>query len=131
MEDFSIKPGIIGQKEMIVQSKDSAKSFGSGLIEVFATPAMIALMEDTAQFSVQKFLPEGYITLGTAVNIKHLKATPIGMKVKCESKLVNVEGKKLVFEVTALDEKDQIGIGTHTRCIVNAQKFMDKLSQID
>ncbi len=128
--ELNLTIGIIGNKEIIVKTEDTAARYGSGLIEVFATPAMIGLMESTAQLSVQPLLPEGAITLGTEVNIKHLKATPIGMKVKCESKLIAFEGKKLVFEVNAWDEKGEIGSGTHTRYVVDAQKFMEKLSQI-
>jgi len=128
--ELNLTIGIIGNKEIIVKTEDTAARYGSGLIEVFATPAMIGLMESTAQLSVQPILPEGFITLGTEVNIKHLKATPIGMKVKCESKLIAFEGKKLIFEVNAWDEKGEIGSGTHTRYVVDAQKFMEKLSQI-
>ena len=119
--------GIEGEKEIIVQAEDTAARYGSGLIEVFATPAMIGLMESTAQQSVQHLLDDGLITLGTEVNIRHLKATPVGMKVNCKSKLISIEGKKLLFEVNASDETEIIGNGTHTRYIVDAEKFMAKL----
>lgn len=119
--------GIEGEKEIIVQAEDTAARYGSGLIEVFATPAMIGLMESTAQQSVQHLLDDGLITLGTEVNIRHLKATPVGMKVNCKSKLISIEGKKLLFEVNASDETGIIGNGTHTRYIVDAEKFMAKL----
>lgn len=119
--------GIEGEKEIIVQAEDTAARYGSGLIEVFATPAMIGLMESTAQQSVQHLLDDGLITLGTEVNIRHLKATPVGMKVNCKSKLISIEGKKLLFEVNASDETGKIGNGTHTRYIVDAEKFMAKL----
>jgi fluoroacetyl-CoA thioesterase len=119
--------GIEGHSEIIVKIEDTAASYGSGLIEVFATPAMIGLMESTAQLSIQSFLDEGFITLGTEVNIKHLKATPVGMNVRCETKLISIEGKKLVFEVSAFDEVAMIGNGTHSRYIVDAEKFMAKL----
>ena len=119
--------GIEGEKEIIVQTEDTAARYGSGLIEVFATPAMIGLMESTAQQSVQHLLDDGLITLGTEVNIRHLKATPVGMKVNCKSKLISIEGKKLLFEVSASDEAGLIGVGTHSRYIVDAEKFMAKL----
>lgn len=119
--------GIEGHSEIIVKIEDTAASYGSGLIEVFATPAMIGLMESTAQLSIQSFLEVGFITLGTEVNIKHLKATPVGMNVRCETKLISIEGKKLVFEVSAFDEVAMIGNGTHSRYIVDAEKFMAKL----
>ena len=127
--EFNLSIGIKGNKEIRVKTEDTAAYYGSGLIEVFATPAMIGLMENTAQLSVQSFLPKGFITLGTEINVKHLKATPIGMSVKCESKLINIEGKKLFFEVKAWDEKTEIGNGTHTRYIAESQIFMDKLLQ--
>ena len=82
--------GIKGHSNIIVAYKDTAACFGSGLLEVYATPAMISLMESTAQQSVQSYLPENAITLGTEVNIKHIKATPIGLKVECESKLIEI-----------------------------------------
>ncbi|MFZ4741361.1 MAG: thioesterase family protein [Bacteroidales bacterium] len=129
MESLTLTLGIKGVKEIIVKDEDTAAHYGSGLIEVFATPAMIGLMEKTAQQSIQPYLPDGFITLGTEVSIKHLKATLIGIKVKCESKLIRQEGKKLFFEVNVWDENGQIGSGTHARYIVDNQKFMEKLSQ--
>ncbi len=125
--DFEIEEGVIGRMEIVVSKELTAAEYGSGLIEVFATPAMISIMESTAHTSVQKYLPEGFITLGIEVNIKHLKATPVGMKVTCESKLINVDGRKLTFEVNASDEKGLIGTGLHVRFIVETKKFMDKL----
>ncbi len=122
--------GILGNKSTIVSAEQTASKYGSGLIEVFATPAMIGLMESTAQSSIQPYLPKGEITLGIEVNIKHLKATPIGMLVKCESKLIEIKGKTLVFEVIAHDETGLIGTGTHTRYIVDANIFMEKLVKI-
>lgn len=125
--DFEIKEGVIGSMEIVVSKELTAAKYGSGLIEVFATPAMISIMESTAHTSIQKYLPDGFITLGIEVNIKHLKATPVGMKVTCESKLINVDGRKLTFEVNAYDEKGLIGTGLHVRFIVETKKFMDKL----
>jgi len=112
-----------------VGPSDTASHYGSGLIDVFATPAMVALMEKTAQLSVQAQLPEGHITLGTEISVSHVKATPVGMKVVCESHLVSVDGKKLLFKVTAHDEKGLIGEGTHRRYIVEAGRFMEKLTE--
>ena len=123
----TLKPGIKGEQTIIVAEKDTASRYGSELIEVFATPAMIGLMESTAQQSVMPFLSEGSITLGTEVNIKHLKATPIGQKVICYTELSVVDGRQLIFKVNAFDEGGEIGTGTHTRFIVNKEKFMQKL----
>jgi predicted thioesterase len=127
MDLSNLQIGVLGDKELIVSSENTASKYGSGLIDVFATPAMIALMEQTAQLSIQPFLPEGKITLGIEVNIKHLKATPIGVLVKCNSKLIEIDGKTLLFEVFAYDETGLIGKGTHTRYIVDANKFIEKL----
>ncbi|OPZ97029.1 MAG: Fluoroacetyl-CoA thioesterase [Bacteroidetes bacterium ADurb.Bin408] len=120
--------GIRGELSIIVTEKDTAARYGSGLIEVFATPAMIGLMEATAQQSVMSHLPPGSITLGTEVNIKHLKATPIGKKVICYSELKVVDGRRLEFSVQAFDEEGEIGCGTHTRFIVDKEKFINKLN---
>lgn len=127
--EFHIEPGILNSIEKIVEQKDTASSYGSGLIDVFATPAMVGLMENTAQSSLIAYLPPGSITLGIEISVKHMKATPVGMKVRCESKLVRVEGKKLYFELNAWDEKGQIGSGTHTRYIIQVEEFMKKLAE--
>ena len=125
--EHSIRPGIMHTLETVVEAADTANHYGSGLIELFATPAMVALMENTAQSSLTPYLPEGYITLGIEISVKHMKATPVGMKVRCESKLTHVEDKKMYFEVNAWDEQGQIGTGTHIRYMVHAVDFMKKL----
>ncbi len=127
---MDIKPGIKGKQQLIVTDDVTAASYGSGLVEVFATPAMIALMERTCQLSVQKLLDEGYMTVGSLVNVKHLKATPVGMQVECESELTFQDGRRLVFKVSASDERGQIGEGIHERFIVNREEFMHKLNSI-
>jgi fluoroacetyl-CoA thioesterase len=123
----SIETGIRHYKEMMTTSQHSAKSFGSGLVDVFATPAMIALMESTALESIHAIIPEGQTSVGTEINVKHLKATPIGMKVTGESFIREVKYPKIIFEVHAWDEKGLIGIGTHTRVIVDEKVFMENL----
>jgi fluoroacetyl-CoA thioesterase len=125
--NYNLNEGIKGYKEMIVVLEATAARFGSGLVEVFATPAMVALMEGTSQFSIQDLLPEGYITVGTELNIKHLKATPKDKKVWCESELIKIEGRKLTFRVDAWDEQGKIGTGTHQRFVVHGETFMKKL----
>lgn len=122
-----MEPGIKGRQEQLVGRHQTALAYGSGLVEVFATPAMIALMENTAHQSVQDQLPGGHVTVGSEVNIRHLKATPVGARVWAESELTAVEGRKLSFVVRAFDEKGEIGHGTHTRYIVEAAKFMEGL----
>lgn len=125
--EFNIKEGTIGKEEMQVQNEHTASRYGSGLIEVFATPAMVGFMESTAQKSIQHQLPEGFITLGIEINVKHKKATPVGIKVTCESKLVKVDGKKLYFEIKAFDEEAEIGEATHKRYIVEGESFIKNL----
>lgn len=127
--DFNIKAGLRHKTEKVVKANDTASEFGSGLVEVFATPSMIALMENTSYECVQEKLPRGYGTVGFEVNIRHVKATPVGMKVICESELVEVENKRLTFGVKAWDEEGEIGFGTHVRYIINQEKFMEKFSK--
>lgn len=119
-----LKTGIKGKAELTVAEKDTARIYGSGMVDVFATPAMIALMERAAHISVGKFLPEGYLTVGTEINIKHIKATRPGKKVWAESELKFVEGKKLNFGIIAFDEDGKIGFGEHTRYIVAEKDFL-------
>lgn len=123
-----IKVGLSFESEKIVGFQDAATHYGSGMIEVFATPAMIAFMEKTALECVNHFLPDGYTTVGTELHIQHVKATPIGNKVKCKAVVTEVDRKKIVFEVIAEDEKGKIGFGSHTRVIINQAEFMEKLN---
>ncbi len=123
-----MESGIKGRTEIVVTPKESAKTLGSGLLEVYATPAMIALMEGCASQSVAPYLEEGFGTVGTALNVKHLSATPMGMKVYCESELTEVDGRRLVFSVKAYDEAGLIGEGTHERFIINNEKFLAKVN---
>lgn len=121
-----IEIGIKGITDAVVCEKNTAKAMGSGTLEVFATPAMIALMEETASKSVADYLDEGFTTVGTLINVKHLAASPLGMKISCESQLVEADGRRLVFKVFACDEKERIGEGMHERFIVKTDKFLDK-----
>lgn len=125
----TIKEGLKKRIEITTAVKDSARSYGSGLVDVFASPAMIALMENTALQAVSTALEEGYNTVGTAVNVKHIKATPIGMKVYCVAELIKVEGSKLRFQVEAFDEEGKIGFGTHDRYIINMASFLQNLQK--
>jgi len=125
-----IKCGIEHTITITVTEKDTAARYGSGLIEVFATPAMVALMENTAQSSVLPFLPPGFVTVGIEIHVRHIKATPVGMKVSCKSTLTKIDGKKLSFQITAKDENAEIGSAEHIRYIVDAEKFMDRIRHI-
>ncbi len=121
--------GIKGYQEVTACEANSAKTMGSGALDVLATPAMIALMEETAWKSVQPHLEEGQGSVGIQLNVAHLAATPLGMKVHCESEVTAVEGRKLVFKVAAYDEAGLIGEGTHERFIVDNEKFQGKANK--
>ncbi len=124
-----IKPGIKKKIQIKVGPKDTAVQYGSGLVEVFASPAMIALMEKAALEAVAPLLEKGMNTVGSEVNVRHLKPTPVGDVVTCEATLQEVEGRKLVFHVEASDSNGPIGKGTHTRYIINTERFMSGLNK--
>ena len=121
-----LEAGIKGRQEVMVTDENSAAAVGSGLLPVFATPAMVALMEKTACMSVAPYLNDGEGTVGTKLEIAHNAATPVGMQVWCESELVEVDGRRLVFKVEAFDAKGSIGGGTHERFIIKNEKFLAK-----
>ena len=121
--------GIKGRREQTVTAGMSAARIGSGLVEVFATPMMVALIEQTCLESVIPYLEEGQGTVGTLVNVSHVSATPVGMRVWCESELVEVDRRRLVFKVKAYDECGLIGEGTHERFVIDNSKFMEKIKK--
>lgn len=121
-----LEVGIRCEKKVMVTEENTADKMGSGLLPVFATPAMISLMEDAASSSVLPYLEEGMGTVGISLNVKHTAATPIGMQVRCESELMEIDRKRLVFQVTAYDELGEIGSGIHERFIIDNEKFMEK-----
>ncbi len=117
---------IKGRAESIVNPQNTAASVGSGDLPTFATPYMIALMEEASQSSVAPHLEEGQSTVGTKISVSHDAATPLGMKVWAESSLVEIDGRRLVFEVRAFDECGLIGQGSHERFIIKRQRFLEK-----
>ena len=119
--------GLCHSETLVVEHKDTAAVYGSGSLEVFATPAMIALMEKTCLESVNAQIGEGNTTVGIAVNIKHLKASPVGSTIRCNAKLIEVDRKRLVFEVQCFEGENLIGEGIHERFVVDSEKFMGKL----
>jgi predicted thioesterase len=121
-----LETGIKGKNEITVTQDKTAKAMCSGALDVYATPAMIALMENTAFESVAPYLEPGSGTVGTALNVKHVSATPVGMKVTCETELVKVDGRALTFSVKAYDEAGLIGEGEHERFIIYEEKFQAK-----
>lgn len=118
--------GIKGKQTIVVTRDRTAEAMGSGTLPVYATPAMIAFMENTASNSVSGELAEGEGTVGTRIDVKHVSATPVGMEVTCETELVEVDRKRLVFAVKAFDGAGLIGEGTHERFIITNEKFMER-----
>ena len=121
-----LETGIKGSAKTMVTEENTASAMGSGSLEVFATPAMVALMEECSWKVVLPYLEEGQGTVGTGLEIQHLSATPLGMEVTCQSTLTEVDGRKLTFEVEAYDAAGLIGKGTHQRFIVDNARFQAK-----
>ena len=121
-----LETGIKGCQEELATEEKMARNVGSGLVKVYATAMMIALMEKAAVLSVQPYLEEGQGTVGTLVNVSHCAATPQGMKVRAESELIEIDRRRLVFKVAAYDECGLIGEGLHERFIIDNEKFQSK-----
>ena len=121
-----VETGIKGSADLLVTKECSALHIGSGTVPVLATPMMIALMERTCRMSVKPYLEEGQETVGTHVNVSHVAATPLGMSVHCESELVEVDRRRLVFRVQVTDAAGLVGEGTHERFIIKKQRFLEK-----
>ena len=111
----------------VVELTDTAAQYGSGLLEVFSTPAMVALMEGAAHKLALSIVARGEDTVGTEVNIKHTRATLVGANVYAEAELIEREERKLIFRVAAFDDKGEIGSGIHSRFIISPEKFMNRL----
>ncbi len=124
-------PGISLTNSMTVSNRDTAAVYGSGLHDVFSTPAMIAFMEQTAMKAVEACLNPGEATVGTEINVKHLKATAVGKSVTCTVTLKEVNGRRLLFHVEASDEAGLIGEGSHERFIIDNERFMAKIKGND
>lgn len=122
-----LKAGIKGESRTTVSAANSARTMGSGDLEVFATPSMVALMENAAMNSVAGELPEGSTTVGSLMNTTHIKPSKMGAEIVATSELIAVEGRKLTFKIEAHDEQGTIGEGEHIRFVVDRQKFMAKL----
>jgi len=123
---MEITVGMKAEVATLVEREDTAKEVGSGDLLVYATPCMVALMEGAACEAIAEALPETQTTVGIALNIEHISATPVGLDVRAEAEVTAVEGKVITFAVRAFDEIGEIGNGTHKRVIVNSQKFLDK-----
>lgn len=121
-----LQPGIKAEKSLTVTDANTAKTMGSGTLDVFATPAMVALIEQTAYTSIESELEPGWGSVGTSLNIQHLSATPVGMTVTATTELVEVDRRRLVFHAEVYDEKGLVGKGTHERFLVENKKFQAK-----
>lgn len=121
-----MKEGIIGRESVRVCAENTALAMGSGALEVFATPALVALAEKTCWTSVQPELEPGQGTVGTGLQLQHTAPTPVGMTVCCESVLTEVNGRSLTFAVKLWDDKGPVGEGTHQRVIVTNERFQAK-----
>lgn len=122
-----IKTGYSYTQNTTVEHKDTAAVYGSGKLEVFATPAMVGLMENTAIKCLEGMLDTDSDTVGVEINVKHTKATAIGKKVFCKATISDIDGRRIRFEIEAWDETGKIGQAIHDRFIINPEKFMSKL----
>ena len=122
-----VEIGMRGRAVAVVTEEDTAQAQGSGLVPVFSTPRMIALMEQAAVNAVQSFLLPGRTTVGTRLDVTHDAATPVGMKVTAEAEVTAIEGRRITFTVSAYDNEEQIGPETHERAIIWTSKFLDRV----
>ncbi|KKM09135.1 hypothetical protein SY88_20565 [Clostridiales bacterium PH28_bin88] len=123
---MELRVGLKGEARDRVTEENTAIRYGSGSVAVYATPAMIGLMEKASLSSVDPLLPEGQATVGTRLDVRHLAATPLGFEVVARAELVEVDGRRLVFRVEAFDDREKIGEGLHERYVITLEKFLRK-----
>ena len=123
MTQPALEPGLTASTEILVGTRDTAHHVGSGKIKVLATPVMVMLLEEAALNAVEGLLPAGQQTVGTRLDVSHVAATPVGMRVTAGAEVVAVDGRKLTFRVWADDEVERIGEGTHERIVVDVERF--------
>jgi predicted thioesterase len=124
-----LAPGLKGSTEIVVGTRDTAPHVGSGKIGVLATPVMVNLMEAAALNAVEGLLAPGHQTVGTRLDVRHLAATPVGMRVRARAELVAVDGRRLTFRVAAEDDVEPIGDGVHERIVVDVERFDRRAQQ--
>jgi predicted thioesterase len=124
---MAVAVGMRGEATLVVGEEHTAAAFGAGGVRVFGTPMLIGLMENAAWRLVQPEMNAGETTVGTLVNIRHLAATPIGAAVTATAELVEIDGRRLVFRVSARDERQLIGEGTHERARVLLERFLARV----
>ncbi len=125
----ALTPGLTGRTELVVGEEHTAPRVGSGKVHVLATPVMINLFEAAALDAIEQLLPPGYQSLGTILNVRHIAATPVGMRVVAVARTLRIEGRTVFFSVEAHDEKELIGDGTHERVVVNVEKFDQRVKR--
>lgn len=124
-----LKPGLRGEAGLLVSEEHTAPRVGSGAVHVLATPVMINLIEAAALDAAERRLPPGYQSLGTLLNVRHLAATPVGMRVRAVATVERIDGRTIYFKVQAHDERELIGEGTHERVVVNVAKFDQRVQR--
>jgi fluoroacetyl-CoA thioesterase len=124
-----LKPGMSADVSEFVSEQLTAVSVRSGLVSAYSTPSMLALMENASVTTIQKSLSKGLTSVGVEIQVKHLAATPVGVRVHARAEVLTIDGRRVTFKVEAWDPKEKIGEGTHTRVIVDATKFKEKLGQ--
>lgn len=127
MEELRV--GLTAEVSEFVTEQLTAASVKSGLVSAYATPAMCALMENASVAALKPALPKGQTTVGTELNIKHIAATPVGVRVRARAEVISIDGRRIVFKVEAWDPKEKIGEGTHTRMLVDAARFKEKFEK--
>ncbi len=129
MDLSNIKPGASGRAELTVADEHTAPRVGSGMVHVLATPVMINLMEAAALDAIERLLPPGYQSLGTVLHVRHIAATPVGMRVSASVSVEKILERTIFFRVEVRDEKDLVGDGTHERVVVNVAKFAERVKK--
>ena len=124
-----LRPGLRGEASLIVAQEHTAPRVGSGAIHVLATPVMINLIEAAALAAVEQLLPPGHQSLGTVLHVRHIAATPVGMRVTAFATVEKIDGRTIAFKVEARDERELIGDGTHERVVVNVEKFDQRVQR--
>jgi len=124
-----IQPGLVGSAELVVAEEHTAPRIGSGRVHVLATPVMINLIEAAALEAIERRLPAGHQSLGTLLNVRHVAATPVGMRVLAQAEVIAVDGRTIRFRVQAHDERELIGEGEHERVVVNVAKFDQRVQR--
>lgn len=123
-----LEPGLKAENDLVVADEHTAPHVGSGVVRVLATPVMINMFEAASLAAVERFLPEGYQTVGTHLDVRHFAATPVGLRVHAEAELVEVDGRTLRFRLTARDEREPIGDGLHERVVIKLGRFDQRMA---